>query len=107
MIFYHGVRITTAGAIYRVGLAMLDLEEPWRVLRRSDEWILGPRASYERVGDVSGVVFPSGATIHKETDQLNLYYGAADCAIAVATAKLSNCIDYIMSSPKVDESTSA
>src|SRR4030042_1045982 len=34
MLFYHGVRMTASGALYRVGLALLDLEEPWRVLRR-------------------------------------------------------------------------
>lgn len=103
MIFYHGVRRTSAGEIYRVGIALLDLEEPWRVLRRSDEWVLGPRAAYERVGDVGDVVFPSGATVHKETDRLNLYYGAADCAVAVATANLSDVLDYIMSCPEVKE----
>lgn len=103
LMFYHGVRSTTAGALYRVGLALLDLDEPWRVLRRGDEWILGPREIYERVGDVGGVVFPTGVTISRETDQLNLYYGAADCTVAVATAKLSSCIDYIMSCPEVKE----
>jgi predicted GH43/DUF377 family glycosyl hydrolase len=55
------------------------------------------------VGDVSGVVFPTGVTVQKETDQLNLYYGAADYSVAVASAKLSNCIDYIMSSPEAEE----
>jgi predicted GH43/DUF377 family glycosyl hydrolase len=103
MIFYHGVRSTTAGQIYRVGLALLDLEEPWKVLRRSDEWVLGPREIYERIGDVGGVVFPTGAIVHKETNQLNLYYGAADSTVAVATANLSDCIDYIMSCPEVGE----
>jgi len=101
LMFYHGVRNTTAGALYRLGLVLLDLNEPWKVLRRSDEWILGPRALYEQVGDVGGVVFPSGVTVSKETDQLNLYYGAADCTIAVATAKISNIMDYIMSCPEV------
>jgi len=101
LVFYHGVRVTTAGAIYRVGLALLDLEEPWRILRRSDEWVLGPREPYERIGDVGDVVFPTGAIVHKETDQLYLYYGAADCRVAVATANLSDVIDYITSSPEV------
>lgn len=100
MIFYHGVRSTSAGGIYRVGLALLDLEEPWKVVRRSDEWVLGPREIYERLGDVSGVIFPSGVTVTKETDQLNLYYGAADCTVAVATAKLSEVLSYIMSCPE-------
>jgi len=101
IVFYHGVRSTSAGAIYRMGVVLLDLEEPWRVLRRSDEWILGPHAPYERVGDVNGVVFPTGITVQKETDQANLYYGAADCTVAVATAKFSELVDYIMSCPKV------
>ena len=103
MLFYHGVRSTTAGEIYRVGMALLDLNSPWKVLRRSAEWILGPRAPYERIGDVGDVVFPSGAIVYKETDQLNLYYGAADSSVAVATAKLSDCIDYLMSCPQVKE----
>jgi predicted GH43/DUF377 family glycosyl hydrolase len=103
MIFYHGVRATTAGAIYRVGLALLDLEEPWRLLRRSAEWVLGPREGYERVGDVSDVVFPTGAVVHKETDRINLYYGAADCTVAVASAKLTEVLDYLMSCPEVEQ----
>jgi beta-1,4-mannooligosaccharide/beta-1,4-mannosyl-N-acetylglucosamine phosphorylase len=100
MLFYHGVRSTTAGAIYRVGLALLDLNAPWKVLHRSPEWVLGPRASYERIGDVGDVVFPNGAVVHRETDQLYLYYGAADSTVAVATAKLSDCLDYILSCPE-------
>jgi beta-1,4-mannooligosaccharide/beta-1,4-mannosyl-N-acetylglucosamine phosphorylase len=103
MVFYHGVRVTTAGAIYRVGLALLDLDEPWKVLRRSDEWVLGPREFYERVGDVGDVVFPSGAIIHKETNQLSLYYGAADCTVAVATANLTDVLEYIQSCPEAED----
>jgi len=103
LVFYHGVRLTSAGAIYRVGLTLLDFEEPWKVLRRSDEWILGPRAPYERVGDVNDVVFPTGAIVHKETNQFNLYYGAADCTVAVATTNFSDLLDYAMSCPTVQE----
>jgi len=103
MIFYHGVRVTTSGAIYRLGMALLDLQEPWKVLRRSEEWVLGPREFYERVGDAGDVIFPTGVVVHKETDRLNLYYGAADCTVAVATANLSNCVNYISSCPEVEE----
>jgi len=103
LLFYHGVRVTTAGAIYRVGLALLDLNSPWKVMRRGDEWVLGPTTPYERIGDVSDVVFPNGAVVQKETDQIHLYYGAADSSIAVATAKMSECLDYIMSCPEVEE----
>ena len=99
LVFYHGVRQTTAGQIYRTGLALLDLHKPWKLLRRSDEWVLGPQAIYERVGDVGDVVFPTGAVVFPETDELRLYYGAADCTIAVASAKLSDILDYLLSSP--------
>ena len=100
LMFYHGVRNTTAGAIYRVGLVLLDLDEPWKVIRRGDEWVLGPREVYERVGDVGGVIFPTGVTVNKETDKVNLYYGAADCKVAVATANMSEILDYILSCPE-------
>ncbi len=103
LLFYHGVRSTTASQIYRVGLVLLDLNAPWKVLRRSNEWILGPQELYERVGDVSDVVFPTGAVIQRPDDLLHMYYGAADCTIAVATARLSDCVDYIMSCPEASE----
>ncbi len=83
-------------------MALLDLQRPWILLRRSDEWILGPHAHYERVGDVGDVVFPTGATVDKNTDELRLYYGAADCTVAVATARMTDVLDYIMASPEVD-----
>ena len=100
LIFYHGVRHTTAGDIYRLGMALLDMNSPWKVLRRSPEWILGPHAEYERIGDVGDVVFPTGAIVYEETDEIYLYYGAADSSIAVAIAKLSDCMDYILSCPE-------
>jgi beta-1,4-mannooligosaccharide/beta-1,4-mannosyl-N-acetylglucosamine phosphorylase len=99
LIFYHGVRATTAGQIYRLGLALADLNQPWKLLHRSAEWVLGPQAYYERVGDVGDVVFPTGATVYRKQDELRLYYGAADSTIAVATAKLSEILDFILASP--------
>jgi predicted GH43/DUF377 family glycosyl hydrolase len=103
LMFYHGVRNTTGGALYRLGLALLDRHESWKVLRRGDEWILGPRDPYESIGDVGGVVFPTGVIINKEEDELRMYYGAADSSIAVATASYKACIDYILSCPEAEE----
>jgi predicted GH43/DUF377 family glycosyl hydrolase len=103
LIIYHGVRHTTASQIYRTGLALLDLEAPWRVLRRGEEWVLGPREGYERIGDVSDVTFVTGGIVRKETNQLYLYYGAADDKVAVATADLDQVREYIMSCPEVKE----
>jgi predicted GH43/DUF377 family glycosyl hydrolase len=89
LVVYHGVRQTVAGALYRAGLALLDLEEPSRVLHRSDEWVLSPAAPYELTGDVPNVVFPCGLVHEAGTDVLRLYYGAADTCVALATASLT------------------
>ena len=98
LIMYHGVHQTAGGSIYRAGLALLDLDDPRRVKRRSDEWILGPRESYELLGDVSQVVFPTGWVVDEATDELRLYYGAADTSVCVATAKLAEVMAYVMES---------
>lgn len=101
MLFYYGVQYTDKGAIYRVGMVLLDLDQPYRVLRRSDDWILEPSVPYEQVGDIGGVVFPTGVTFDKEENYLNLYYGAANCTVSVATAQFSSVVEYILSCPKV------
>ena len=94
LILYHGVRTTASGSIYRLGLALLDLEKPTRMTHRSDEWIFGPKARYEREGDVDDVVFPCG-WIEKE-GTVHMYYGAADSCIAYASANLEDVLDYVM-----------
>ncbi len=57
---YHGVHRLDDGPLYRVGLALLDLDNPARVLRRGEGWVFGPAASYERTGNRANVVFPTG-----------------------------------------------
>ena len=94
LVMYHGVRQTVAGDLYRVGLALLDLEQPTRVLRRSAEWVLGPREDYERLGDVPGVVFPTGLIHDRRSDLVRLYYGAADSCVAMATASLTEVVSF-------------
>lgn len=95
LVVYHGVRQTVAGALYRAGLALLDLDEPAKLLRRSDEWVLGPAEPYELTGDVPGVVFPCGLVHDAAADRLRLYYGAADTCIGLATASLTDVLDYL------------
>lgn len=103
LILYHGVKQTAAGAIYRLGLALLDLENPCKVLRRSDEWVFGPHEFYEREGDVDDVVFPCGWIHYKATDEIMMYYGAADTCIAMATSSLGDLLDYIKKCPEPKE----
>jgi predicted GH43/DUF377 family glycosyl hydrolase len=96
-IIYHGVRRTASGSLYRAGLALLDLDEPWRVIRRSQDWVFGPKAYYEMVGDVPGVTFPGGAVLDSQTRELRVYYGAADTVVALATAGFDELLDYLLS----------
>jgi predicted GH43/DUF377 family glycosyl hydrolase len=90
LLIYHGVRQTVAGSIYRAGAALLDLHDPGRVLSRLDDHILAPTTDYERVGDVGNVVFPTGAIVRD--DQLDVYYGAADTSVCVASGSVSSLI---------------
>jgi len=99
LLIYHGVKETVGGEIYRVGLALLDLNEPTRVLRRLPNWILAPLAPYERIGDVPNVVFPCGLVHDSGSDEVRLYYGAADSSICVATARLHDLIDAVLAAP--------
>jgi predicted GH43/DUF377 family glycosyl hydrolase len=99
LVIYHGVRNTPAGAIYRVGLALLDLEDPRRVLRRGDEWVIGPEASYEVTGDIPNVVFPCGAIFDAPSGELRLYYGAADTCVGLMTAQMDDVLDWLATQP--------
>jgi predicted GH43/DUF377 family glycosyl hydrolase len=95
LVIYHGVKHTAAGAIYRLGLALFDLETPDRCLRRGDEWVFGPSEPYEMHGDVANVVFPCGYTIGPDGDTVRLYYGAADTSLALATGSISRMLDWL------------
>ena len=99
LVVYHGVKQMVATSIYRVGLVLLDLDDPSRVLRRTTSWVLGPDAPYERVGDVPNVVFPTGLVHDTATDELRLYYGAADSTVAMASANRSAVLDHLLSLP--------
>jgi predicted GH43/DUF377 family glycosyl hydrolase len=92
---YHGVRPTASGSIYRLGLALFDLKQPEVCLQRGDSWMFGPEAPYERNGDVKDVVFPCGQTIGEDGDSINLYYGAADCCIALATGSIRSLLAWL------------
>jgi predicted GH43/DUF377 family glycosyl hydrolase len=95
LFIYHGVRQTPSGCIYRLGLALMDLENPEHCIRRGNTWIFGPETHYEHEGDVNNVVFPGGFTVEDDGDSLNIYYGAADNSIALATASIRTLLDWL------------
>jgi predicted GH43/DUF377 family glycosyl hydrolase len=92
---YHGVRQTASGSIYRLGLALFDLNKPDLCLQRGDSWVFGPEAPYERGGDVNDVVFPCGQTIGADGDTIHLYYGAADSYVAMATGSVRRLLSWL------------
>ncbi|MFZ2492928.1 MAG: glycosidase [Thermoanaerobaculia bacterium] len=95
LMIYHGVRSNAAGCLYRLGLALFDLQQPDRLLLRGDEWVFGPEAPYETSGDVANVAFPCGYTIGADGDTLRLYYGAADTSIALATGSIRQMLRWL------------
>jgi predicted GH43/DUF377 family glycosyl hydrolase len=99
LLVYHGVKDTISGEVYRVGLALLDLDEPTRVLRRLPNWILAPLAPYERTGDVPNVIFPCGLVHDTAGGEIRLYYGAADSSICLATAQLDHLLEAVLAAP--------
>jgi predicted GH43/DUF377 family glycosyl hydrolase len=99
LVMYHGAHTTASGPIYRVGLALLDLQQPQVVLRRSDEWLMGPITNYESVGDVDKVIFPNGWVLDEAADRLSLYYGAGDSVVGLAEARFSDLMEYMSRAP--------
>ncbi len=93
LIFYHGVINTCSGYRYSMGAALLDLDQPDKVLFRSKPYLLAPAAPYELMGDVPNVIFPCAALT--EGDKVAVYYGAADTVTGVAFGRISEIIGFL------------
>ena len=79
LLVYHGV---DDKMWYRLGIALLDFEDPTKVVKRQAEFILEPELDWERTGDVKNVVFTCGAVLLGR--ELWVYYGCADAVIGLA-----------------------
>ena len=97
LLIYHGVLTSCSGFIYSFGAALLDRDEPWKVLARGRSYLMAPREDYERCGDVPNVVFPCAALVDRDTNRLALYYGAADTVVGVAYGYLSELVEFVQS----------
>ncbi|BDS08854.1 glycosylase [Oceaniferula spumae] len=102
LVIYHGVATHFASSnIYQAGAVLLDPDDPSKVLARTRLNILEPRELYELTGQVPNVVFPSGCIPSEigadgtvpDHATLNIYYGAADTCIGLATATVHEIID--------------
>ena len=95
LMIYHGVINTCNGFVYRMGIALLDLNEPWKVIARSKNYIMAPWEYYECVGDVPNVVFPCAALHDKESGKIAVYYGCADTVTGLAFTTVDKLLDYV------------
>lgn len=84
---YYGVDDRDASR-YHIGAMLLDLDNPTKVLYRSDEPILCPEEEYELNGFKPGICYPCGAVVIK--NQLLVYYGGADSVVCVASAEMTD-----------------
>ena len=104
LLFYHGVVNTCNGYVYSIGAAILDINEPSRVLHRCKNYILAPEEWYEERGFVPNVCFPCATLTDADTGRIAIYYGCADSYVGVAFTTVQDIWDYIIKFDSVNES---
>ena len=95
LLIYHGVITTCNGFVYRMGAALLDLDEPWKVKYRSKDYLMAPWELYECVGDVPNVVFPCAALTDSATGRIAIYYGCADTVTGIAFTTVDELLRFV------------
>ena len=88
LFIYHGVAHDRKPFCYRAGAALLDRDDPHRILARLPYPILEPTEDYETTGDVNNVVFPCGG--YEYGGYLYLVYGGADKVTALARCPMKD-----------------
>lgn len=95
----HGVFKTMDGAVYRLGVALHDLNDPSKILGVSDDWILQPEDPWEISGYVHNVVFSCGA-VAEDDGSVKIYWGGADAVMCAGEAKLDDLVDLCLRRPR-------
>lgn len=95
LMLFHGVIRTCSGFIYSIGGAILDKNDPSKVLYRCKDFLLTPKEDYETKGFVDNVIFPVSTLVDKDTGRLALYYGSADTYTCLAFSTIDTLVDYI------------
>jgi beta-1,4-mannooligosaccharide/beta-1,4-mannosyl-N-acetylglucosamine phosphorylase len=101
LLIYHGVSGTCNGFVYSIGAALLDLEDPSKVLYRTRDYLITPEKEYETAGFVPNVCFPCAALHDADTGRIALYYGAADTYSAVAFTQIDELMAYMKANSEV------
>jgi predicted GH43/DUF377 family glycosyl hydrolase len=92
LLLYHGVRGFGISYLYKIGVMLLDLNEPWKIIGKTKEPILIPDNDYERIGDVGNVVFTNGWVV-EDNGKVKIYYSGADTNICLAKTD----VNYLLS----------
>lgn len=100
LMFYHGVTGTCNGYVYSIGGAILDLDDPSKVLYRCQNFLLTPEEWYEERGFVPNVCFPCATLQDSGTGRIAIYYGCADSYVGLAFTTADEVVDYIKSNSK-------
>ena len=95
LIFYHGVLTSCNGYVYSFSAALLDKDEPWKVLKRGNEYLLNPRELYELAGDVPNVTFPCTNLVDSDSGRIAIYYGCADTCTSLAFTTVDDVLNYL------------
>lgn len=104
LLFYHGVVNTCNGYVYSIGAAILDINEPSKVIHRCSNYILAPEEWYEERGFVPNVCFPCAALTDPDTGRIAIYYGCADSYVGIAFTTIQDIYDYILRYDSLTES---
>jgi len=99
LLIYHGVCTTCSGFIYSIGAALLDLEDPSKIISDCANYILTPEAPYETIGFVANVCFPCATLQDADTGRMAIFYGAADTYCALAFTQVDELIAFIKAHP--------
>jgi beta-1,4-mannooligosaccharide/beta-1,4-mannosyl-N-acetylglucosamine phosphorylase len=99
LLFYHGVCQTCSGFIYSIGAALLDLDDPSRVIADCAHYLLTPEEPYETTGFVPNVTFPCATVQDADTGRIAIFYGAADTTCALAFGQVDDIIATIKAHP--------
>ena len=96
---YHGVFPTMDGSVYRLGVALHELNDPSVIIAVGDQWILQPEEVYEITGYVHNVVFTCAA-VPEEDGTLKIYWGGADKVMCVGTASIDELVDHCLNNSR-------
>ena len=99
LLIYHGVCTTCSGYIYSIGAAILDINNPSKILHNCENYILTPEEPYETTGYVPNVCFPCATLQDANTGRIAVFYGAADTYSALAFSHVDELIAYIKANP--------